>query len=179
LPCLVAVHQDASGQGLGFALAWAKGIGGGRAGIIETTFARETETDLFGEQASVVGGVTAIMQAAFETLVEAGYEPHEAYLECVHEVKFVVDLIHKHGLAGMGRHISRTALYGGLTSGGRIAAAVRPVMREILHDIRCGAFARSWMAEHDAGCPRIQARKRQDQVSPLETVGRDLRDMMP
>ncbi len=177
LPCLVAVHQDASGAALPMALAWAKGIGCARAGVVAATFAAETETDLFGEQVSVVGGVTALMKAAYETLVEAGYEPEHAYFECVHEVKFVVDLIHRHGLDGMRRHISATAAFGGMTRGPMLGEAVRPVMRRILQEIRDGTFATEWIAESRAGGGRFQALLDQDKGSDLERTGERLRKL--
>lgn len=153
LPCLVAIHADAGGQALALALAWAKGIGGGRGGILTTTFAEETETDLFGEQASVVGGVCALMATAFDVLVQAGYAPEHAYFECVHEVKFVVDLIHRHGIRGMHEHISGTAAFGARTRGPRLAAAVRPIMEQMLREIRDGHFAAELTAATAAGRP--------------------------
>ena len=175
LPALVAVQQDASGKALRTALAWATGIGAGRAGIIEATFAAETETDLFGEQVSVVGGVTALMKAAFEVLIEAGYEPEHAYFECVHEVKFVVDLIHSYGLSGMREHISDTAQYGDLTRNPRIVDAVKPLMRQILAEIRSGQFAEEWIAEDRAGRPRAGKLLDSERASVLEETGRRLR----
>jgi len=175
LPALVAVEQDATGKALLTALAWATGIGSGRAGIIEATFAAETETDLFGEQVSVVGGVTALMKAAFEVLIEAGYEPEHAYFECVHEVKFVVDLIHSYGLSGMREHISDTAQYGDLTRNPRIAAAVKPLMQQILAEIRSGQFAEEWIAEDRAGRPRASKLLESERASLLEETGRRVR----
>lgn len=177
LPALVAVEQDASGQALATALAWAKGIGAGRAGIIQTSFATETETDLFGEQVSVVGGVTALMKAAFEVLVEAGYEPESAYFECVQEVKYVVDLIHDHGFGGMRERISDTAEYGGLTRSPRLEEVAKPLMRRILGEIRSGQFAKEWIAEHAAGCPRQQSMHRVEQESLIEQTGARLRKL--
>ena len=177
LPALVAVEQDASGQALATALAWAKGIGAGRAGIIQTSFATETETDLFGEQVSVVGGVTALMKAAFEVLVEAGHEPENAYFECVQEVKYVVDLIHDHGFAGMRRRISDTAEYGGLTRSPRLGELAKPMMRLILEEIRSGQFAREWIAEHAASGPRLESMHRAEQDSLIEQTGARLRKL--
>ena len=175
LPAMVAVEQDASGKALQKALSWATGIGAGRAGIIEATFAAETETDLFGEQVSVVGGVTALMKTAFEVLIEAGYEPEHAYFECVHEVKFVVDLIHSHGLSGMREHISDTAEYGDLTRNPRIAEAVKPLMQQILAEIRSGRFAEEWIAEDRAGRPRASKLLESERASLLEETGRRVR----
>ena len=175
VPCLVAVHQDPSGEALKKALAYGTAIGGGRAGILKTTFKEETETDLFGEQVSVVGGVTALMKTAFEVLIEAGYEPEHAYFECVHEVKFVVDLIHSHGLSGMREHISDTAQYGDLTRNPRIAEAVKPLMQQILAEIRSGQFAEEWIAEDRAGRPRASKLLESERASLLEETGRRLR----
>ncbi len=175
LPCLVAVQQDASGQALAIALAWAKGIGAGRAGMIESSFAAETETDLFGEQVSVIGGVTALMKASFEVLVDAGYEPEHAYFECVHEVKYGVDLIHAHGFSGMREHISDTAEYGDLTRNPRLTEAVKPLMRQILEEIRNGQFAEEWIAEHRGGRSRLKALLDAERCSLLERTGERLR----
>ena len=177
LPAVVAVHQDVSGQALATALAWAKGIGATRAGVLQTSFAVETETDLFGEQVSVVGGVTALMKAAFEVLVEAGYEPEHAYFECVHEVKYVVDLIHAHGFCGMYDHISDTAEYGGLTRAPRLAEAVAPVMRRILDEVRSGAFAQEWIAVNRRGRPVLAELLRTEHSSVVEQTGRRLHDL--
>ncbi len=180
VPALVAVHQDASGSALPNALAYAAGIGCARAGVIGTTFAEETETDLFGEQAVLCGGVTALVQAGFDTLTEAGYAPEMAYFECLHELKLIVDLIYRGGLGFMRHSISNTAEYGDLTRGDRvISPAVRAEMRRLLADIRSGAFAREWIAECRAGAPRFAELRRAAQQHPIEKVGAELRAMMP
>ena len=180
VPALVAVHQDASGSALPNALAYAAGIGCARAGVIGTTFAEETETDLFGEQAVLCGGVTALVQAGFETLTEAGYAPEMAYFECLHELKLIVDLIYRGGLGFMRHSISNTAEYGDLTRGDRvISPAVRAEMRRLLADIRSGAFAREWIAECRAGAPRFAELRRAAREHPIEKVGAELRAMMP
>ena len=180
VPALVAVHQDASGSALPNALAYAAGIGCARAGVIGTTFAEETETDLFGEQAVLCGGVTALVQAGFDTLTEAGYAPEMAYVECLHELKLIVDLIYRGGLGFMRHSISNTAEYGDLTRGDRvISPAVRAEMRRLLADIRSGAFAREWIAECRAGAPRFAELRRAAQQHPIEKVGAELRAMMP
>jgi ketol-acid reductoisomerase len=180
VPGLVAVHQDASGRALANALAYATGIGCSRAGVIATTFAEETETDLFGEQAVLCGGVTALIQAGFETLTEAGYSPEMAYFECLHELKLIVDLIYRGGLGFMRHSISNTAEYGDLTRGSRvISPAVREEMRRLLADIRDGTFAKEWIAEARAGAPRFNALRREAQNHPIEQVGARLRAMMP
>ncbi len=180
VPALVAVHQDASGSALPNALAYAAGIGCARAGVIGTSFAEETETDLFGEQAVLCGGVTALVQAGFETLTEAGYAPEMAYFECLHELKLIVDLIYRGGLGFMRHSISNTAEYGDLTRGDRvISPAVRAEMRRLLADIRSGAFAREWIAECRAGAPRFAELRRAAQQHPIEKVGAELRAMMP
>ena len=180
VPALVAVHQDASGSALPKALAYAAGIGCARAGVIGTSFAEETETDLFGEQAVLCGGVTALVQAGFETLTEAGYAPEMAYFECLHELKLIVDLIYRGGLGFMRHSISNTAEYGDLTRGDRvISPAVRAEMRRLLADIRSGAFAREWIAECRAGAPRFAELRRAAQQHPIEKVGAELRAMMP
>ena len=178
-PCLVAVEQDASGSALPLALSYAKGIGGTKAGALRTTFAEETETDLFGEQAVLCGGATALVQAGFETLVEAGYQPEVAYFECLHELKLIVDLMYEGGLAGMRYSISDTAEYGDYTRGPRIITdATKAEMRKILGEITSGDFAREWVAEDDAGRP--QFRKYADEAAnhPIEEVGGRLRAMM-
>ncbi len=177
IPALVAVHHDAGGEALPVALAWAKGIGAARAGLIESTFAAETETDLFGEQASVVGGVTALMKAAFEVLIEAGFEPEHAYFECIHEVKYVVDLIHDVGFGAMGERISDTARYGGLTRALRLAESAKPVMRQILQQIQSGEFAKEWIEEHRQGGQRTEELLRAEAGSLAEQVGRRLRGL--
>jgi ketol-acid reductoisomerase len=180
VPALVAVHQDASGSALPNALAYAVGIGCARAGVIGTTFAEETETDLFGEQAVLCGGVTALVQAGFETLTEAGYAPEMAYFECLHELKLIVDLIYRGGLSFMRHSISNTAEYGDLTRGDRvISPAVRAEMRKLLADIRSGAFAREWIAECRAGAPRFNELRRVARQHQIEKVGAELRAMMP
>ena len=180
VPGLVAVHQDASGKALENALAYATGIGCARAGVLATTFAEETETDLFGEQAVLCGGVTALIQAGFETLTEAGYAPEMAYFECLHELKLIVDLIYRGGLGFMRYSISDTAEYGDLTRGERvITPAVREEMRRLLADIRSGAFAREWIAEGRAGAPRFNELRRKAKDHPIEKVGAKLRAMMP
>ncbi len=180
VPALVAVHQDASGSALPNALAYAAGIGCARAGVIGTTFAEETETDLFGEQAVLCGGVTALVQAGFETLTEAGYAPEMAYFECLHELKLIVDLIYRGGLGFMRHSISNTAEYGDLTRGDRvISPAVRAEMRRLLAEIRSGAFAREWIAECRAGAPRFAELRRAAREHPIEKVGAELRAMMP
>ncbi|HXG98548.1 MAG TPA: ketol-acid reductoisomerase [Gemmatimonadales bacterium] len=180
VPGLVAIHQDASGSALPNALAYATGIGCSRAGVIATTFAEETETDLFGEQAVLCGGVTALVQAGFETLTEAGYAPEMAYFECLHELKLIVDLIYRGGLGFMRHSISNTAEYGDLTRGARvISPAVREEMRKLLADIRNGVFAKEWIAECRAGAPRFNELRRAAQDSPIEKVGAKLRAMMP
>jgi len=180
VPGLVAVHQDASGNALANALAYATGIGCSRAGVIATTFAEETETDLFGEQAVLCGGVTALIQAGFETLTEAGYSPEMAYFECLHELKLIVDLIYRGGLGFMRQSISNTAEYGDLTRGSRvISPAVRDEMRRLLADIRNGAFAKEWIAECRAGAPRFNELRRDAQNHQIEQVGARLRAMTP
>ena len=179
VPCLIAVHQDASGSAKQLALAYAKGIGGTRAGVIETTFREETETDLFGEQTVLCGGVTALIKAGFETLVEAGYQPEMAYFECLHELKLIVDLIQESGLTGMRAAISNTAEYGDLTRGSRvIGEETRKEMRKILQEIQSGVFAREWILENQASRPVFNALVKKDQSHPVEVVGRELREMM-
>ena len=180
VPGLVAVHQNPSGKALENALAYATGIGCSRAGVLETTFAEETETDLFGEQAVLCGGVTALIQAGFETLTEAGYAPEMAYFECLHELKLIVDLIYRGGLGFMRYSISDTAEYGDLTRGERvITPAVRAEMQRLLADIRSGAFAKEWIAEGRAGAPRFNELRRKAKEHPIEQVGARLRAMMP
>ncbi|HLL02229.1 MAG TPA: ketol-acid reductoisomerase [Myxococcaceae bacterium] len=180
VPCLLAVHQNASGRARERALAYGKGIGGTRAGIIETTFREETETDLFGEQAVLCGGVTAMVQASYDTLVEAGYAPEVAYYECLHELKLVVDLMYEHGIAGMRDRVSETATYGDLTRGPRVVdEGVRTRMREMLREVQDGRFAREWILENQAGRPVFEALKEQGRAHPMEEVGRRLREMMP
>jgi ketol-acid reductoisomerase len=178
-PALIAVEQDASGRARDVALAYAVGIGAGRAGILETTFREETETDLFGEQAVLCGGVTELIRAGFETLVEAGYQPEVAYYECLHELKLIVDLIWEGGLSGMRYSISDTAEYGDLTRGPRVVDdLVREQMRALLEEIQSGTFAREWIAEMDAGEPRLRELRAQAADLEIERVGKELRALM-
>ncbi len=180
VPCLIAIHQDPSGQAKESALAYACAIGGGRAGIIETTFREETETDLFGEQTVLCGGITALIQAGFEALVEAGYAPEMAYFECLHETKLIVDLIYEGGLANMRYSISNTAEYGDFTRGPRvIGEASRQAMREILAEIQSGQFAKEFILENQSGAPVLKAKRRLSREHPIEQVGARLREMMP
>lgn len=180
LPALAAVEQNPSGRAFDKAMAWAAGLGSLRAAVVETTFAVETETDLFGEQAVLCGGVSALTQAAFETLVEAGYPPEMAYLECVHELKQTVDLLYEGGLAAMREKISNTAEYGDRTRGPRIIdAALRARLREVLAEIRDGRFAREWMAEYEAGLPNLASERRKNCETPFEAAGRFVRSLMP
>jgi ketol-acid reductoisomerase len=180
VPCLVAVHQDPSGDSLQMALAYAKGIGGGRAGIIETTFKEETETDLFGEQAVLCGGLTAMMQAGYETLVEAGYAPEMAYFETIHEVKLIVDLIYENGMANMRYSVSNTAEYGDFTRGPRVIDAdTKARMKEILGEIQRGEFAREFIVENQSGNVSFNAMRRRAAEHPMEEVGGRLRGLMP
>ncbi|MCS7059900.1 MAG: ketol-acid reductoisomerase [Anaerolineae bacterium] len=179
-PCLIAVHQDASGNAKANALAYAKGIGGTRAGVIETTFAEETETDLFGEQVVLCGGVSHLVKAAFETLVEAGYQPEVAYFECMHELKLIVDLFYQGGLNYMRYSVSDTAEYGDYVSGPRIVTEqTRQEMRKILSEIQSGAFAEEWIDENAKGRPNFTAMRQRDMQHPIEQVGVQLRRMMP
>ena len=179
VPCLIALRQNATGKAHELALAFACGIGAGRAGIIETTFAEETETDLFGEQVVLCGGLTELMRAGFDTLVEAGYQPEIAYFECLHEVKLIVDLIYEGGIANMRNSISDTAEYGDLVTGKRIInEQVRQEMKKVLSEIQDGSFARQWLLENKVGRPRYNARKRQDAGHLVEKVGAKLRKMM-
>jgi ketol-acid reductoisomerase len=180
VPCLIAVAQDATGKAKELALSYADAIGGTRAGVIETTFAEETETDLFGEQVVLCGGLTALVQAGFETLVEAGYQPEMAYFECLHEVKLIVDLMYEEGIAGMRYSISDTAEYGDVTRGPRIITpTTREEMRKILDEIQSGAFAEEWVGESDSGRDRFNALREQGKQHPVEVVGAQLRAMMP
>ena len=177
-PCLVAVHQDATGKALDMALAYGQGIGGARAGILETTFRVETETDLFGEQAVLCGGVCALMKAGFETLVEAGYAPENAYFECVHEMKLIVDLIYESGFAGMRYSISNTAEYGDYITGPKIVTdETRKAMKKILSDIQDGSFAKEWLLENQVGSPHFNAMRKNEAEQPLEKVGAELRKL--
>ena len=179
VPCLLAVHQDASGTARDVALAYAKGIGGTRAGVIETSFKDETETDLFGEQAVLCGGVTELVRAGYETLVEAGYDPRLAYFECLHELKLIVDLMYEKGITGMRHSISNTAEYGDLTRGRRvIGEPARQAMKELLGEIQDGTFAREWIAENRAGQENFQRLREEQSHHQVEEEGRRLRGMM-
>lgn len=179
VPCLIAIHQDTTGAARDIALAYARGIGGTRAGVIETTFREETETDLFGEQAVLCGGTAALIKAAFDTLVEAGYQPEMAYFECLHELKLIVDLLYAGGLSKMRNDISNTAEYGDLTRGPvLIDDSVRDKMRQILSDVQGGIFAREWVLENQANQPVLQALRRQESELQIEEVGKNLRSMM-
>jgi len=178
VPCLVAVHQDATGKAHELALAYALAIGGARAGVLETTFRQETETDLFGEQAVLCGGVSALMQAGFETLVEAGYEPESAYFECIHEMKLIVDLIYQSGFAGMRYSISNTAEYGDYITGSKIITAdTKKVMKEILTDIQDGTFAKNWLLENSVNAPNFNAMRKRAAEHSSEKVGTELRKL--
>jgi ketol-acid reductoisomerase len=180
VPCLVAVHQNASGNALEVALSYASAIGGGRAGVIETTFKEECETDLFGEQAVLCGGLTHLIQAGYETLVEAGYAPEMAYFECLHEVKLIVDLMYEGGMANMRYSISNTAEYGDYTRGPRlITDETKAEMKRILDDIQSGRFTRDWMLECKVGQPSFKAVRRRNAEHSIEQVGEKLRAMMP
>jgi ketol-acid reductoisomerase len=179
VPCLVAVHQDASGRAMKTALAHAKAIGGARAGVIETTFREETETDLFGEQAVLCGGVTELVTAGFDTLTSAGYQPEVAYFEVMHELKLIVDLLHEGGLARMHEFVSDTAKYGDLTRGGRIVdGRVRESMKQVLREVQDGTFGREWTAEVRSGMARYRELMKKDMDHPIEAVGRRLRGLM-
>ncbi len=180
VPALIAVEQDATGNGKAVALSYASAIGGGRAGIIETTFAEETETDLFGEQVVLCGGLTSLVQAGFETLVEAGYQPEMAYFECLHEVKLIVDLMYEEGIAGMRYSISDTAEYGDVSRGPRVVTpATKKTMQKILKEIQSGKFAKEWIAESDSGREKFNALRKAGQEHQIEEVGKRLRSMMP
>jgi ketol-acid reductoisomerase len=180
VPCLVAVHQNATGKAREISLAWARGIGGARSGVIETNFKDECETDLFGEQAVLCGGLASLIKAGFETLTEAGYPPEMAYFECVHEVKLIVDLIYQGGLDYMRYSISNTAEYGDLTRGPRVVnPAVKAEMKKILAEITSGQFAKEWRAEYEGGMKNFKRLYEQDNSHPVEVTGRRLRKMMP
>ncbi len=180
VPCLMAVHQDPTGKARDLVLAYASGIGGGRAGIIETTFKDEAETDLFGEQAVLCGGASELVRAGFETLVEAGYDPRLAYFECLHELKLIVDLMYEQGIQGMRHSISNTAEYGDMTRGPKVITdETRQAMKKILADIQSGEFAKEWIAENEAGQENFQRMREEAAGSQVEQVGRDLRAMMP
>jgi ketol-acid reductoisomerase len=179
VPCLIAVAQDATGHARDLAMAWAKGIGGTRAGVLDTTFKEETETDLFGEQAVLCGGATALVKAGFETLVNAGYQPEIAYFECLHELKLIVDLMYEAGIAGMRYSISDTAQFGDMTRGPRIVTdETKAEMRKILKEIQTGQFAKEWILENKANRPQFNALAAQDASSQIESVGRHLRSLM-
>ncbi|MBT3550565.1 MAG: ketol-acid reductoisomerase [Rhodospirillaceae bacterium] len=180
VPCLVAVHQDVSGAALEIGLSYGSAIGGGRSGIIETTFREECETDLFGEQTVLCGGLTSLVTAGYETLVEAGYAPEMAYFECLHEVKLIVDLMYEGGIANMRYSISNTAEYGDYVSGPRIIdAGVKARMKEVLTDIQNGAFVKDFMLESKIGSPGFKAKRKAAAAHDIEVVGQKLRDMMP
>ena len=177
-PCLVAVHQDATGKAKDLALAYGLAIGGARAGLLETTFRVETETDLFGEQAVLCGGVCALMKAGFETLTEAGYAPENAYFECIHEMKLIVDLIYESGFAGMRYSISNTAEYGDYITGPKIVTdETKKAMKKILADIQDGSFAKEWLLENQAGCPHFNAMRKREAEQSLEQIGKELRKL--
>lgn len=179
VPCLIAVYQDATGDAKDIALAYADGIGGARAGILETTFKEETETDLFGEQAVLCGGVTALMKAGFETLVEAGYQPESAYFECVHEMKLIVDLINQGGFEYMRYSISDTAEYGDYTAGPRVITdETKKEMKKVLTEIQNGTFAKNWISENQANRPYFRSVRRIEAEHQVESVGKELRKMM-
>lgn len=178
VPCLVAVEQDETGKALDMALAYALGIGGARAGVLETDFRTETETDLFGEQAVLCGGVCALMKAGFETLVEAGYAPENAYFECIHEMKLIVDLIYQSGFSGMRYSISNTAEYGDYITGPKIITdETKKAMKQILADIQDGTFAKDWLLENKAGSPHFRAMRRNESEHELEKIGSELRKL--
>ena len=180
VPALIAVHQDATGKAKALALSYAEAIGGARAGVIETTFTEETETDLFGEQVVLCGGLTSLVQAGFETLVEAGYQPEMAYFECLREVKLIVDLMYEEGIAGMRYSISDTAEYGDVSRGPRIInASTKAEMKKILEEIQNGKFAEEWIAESDSGRKRFSELQNAGRSHPIEKVGAQLRSMMP
>ena len=179
VPCLIAIHQDYSGKAREKALSWSLGIGGARAGVLETSFQEETETDLFGEQAVLCGGATALVKAGFETLVEAGYQPEIAYFECLHELKLIVDLMYEAGIAGMRYSISDTAQFGDMTRGPRIVDADTKLrMKKILSEIQSGEFAKEWILENKANRPQFNALTKKDQNHQIEVVGKELRGMM-
>ncbi|MBI4650290.1 ketol-acid reductoisomerase [Candidatus Desantisbacteria bacterium] len=179
VPCLIAIHQDATGHAKDVALAYAKGIGGSRSGVIETSFREETETDLFGEQCVLCGGLSELIKAGFDTLVDAGYAPEMAYFECLHEVKLITDLIHQGGISYMRSYISNTAKYGDITRGKRIVTEeTRKEMKKILEEIQSGNFAREWMLENKVNRPVFNAILKRDAEHPIEKIGKKLRDMM-
>lgn len=180
VPCLVAIYQDASGKAMDVALAYASGVGGGRAGVIETTFREETETDLFGEQAVLCGGVTELVKAGFDTLVEAGYQPEIAYFECLNELKLIVDMMYEGGLGWMRYSVSDTAKYGDLVAGVRVVdEEVRKSMKQILKEVQDGTFAKDWIMENVCGRPKMRKWVEAESAHLIEKVGQELRDMMP
>lgn len=180
VPCLIAIDQDASGNAHDIALSYASGVGGGRSGIIETTFKEECETDLFGEQAVLCGGTTSLIKAGFETLVEAGYQPEVAYFECLHELKLIVDLLYEGGLEGMRYSISDTAQWGDFVSGPRVInEETKERMKEVLKDVQTGKFAKGWILENQAGRPQFNAINEAEKNHQIEQVGRELRELMP
>ncbi len=180
VPCLIAVHQDATGKAKQLALSYAKAIGGTRMGVIETTFSEETETDLFGEQAVLCGGVTELIKAGFDTLVNAGYQPEIAYFEVLHELKLITDLIQEVGISGMRRRVSNTACYGDLTRGPRVInEKTRKTMQKMLKDIQSGKFAREWIKENETGRQNFDRLLKEGDNHPIEAVGKKLREMMP
>ena len=180
VPCLLAVQQDASGQAREIGLAYACAIGGGRAGILSTTFKEETETDLFGEQAVLCGGITELVKAGYDTLVEAGYQPEIAYFECLNEMKLIVDMIYEGGIGWMRYSVSDTAKYGDLTAGKKVIDdRVRQTMKELLSDVRDGSFAKDWILENQCGRPRMKKWMEREQAHSIEAVGKELRAMMP
>jgi ketol-acid reductoisomerase len=180
VPSLIAVHQDATGHALDIALAYADAIGATRAGVLETTFSEETETDLFGEQVVLCGGVTALVRAGYETLVEAGYQPESAYFECLHELKLIVDLMYEEGITGMRFSVSDTAEYGDLTRGERVITdTVKGEMKKILTEIQDGTFAAEWIQENEIGRPRYRELREAGKNHPIEKIGATLREMMP
>jgi ketol-acid reductoisomerase len=180
VPCLIAVHQDATGKAWDLALSYADGIGGTRAGVLKTTFEEETETDLFGEQVVLCGGLTALVQAGFETLVEAGYQPESAYFECLHELKLIVDLMYEQGIGGMRYSISHTAEYGDVTRGPRIITAdTKAEMKRVLGEIQDGSFAKEWIGEWRSGHKNFDALRKAGEEHQIEEVGARLRSMMP
>lgn len=179
VPGLLAIHQDISGKAHDIGMAYARGVGCTRAGVLETTFKEETETDLFGEQAVLCGGVTALIKAAFETLIEAGYQPESAYFECMHELKLIVDLLYQGGMEYMRYSVSDTAEYGDYTRGPMVVDdQVKENMRKVLAKVQDGSFAREWIAENDEGRPRFNRLRRENDEHPIESVGKELRDMM-
>ena len=180
VPSLIAVHQEYTGISKNIALAYAQAIGSMRAGVLETTFKEETETDLFGEQAVLCGGVTSLVQSAYETMVEAGYQPESAYFEVMHELKLIVDLLYEGGMEYMWYSVSDTAEYGGLTRGPRVVdESVKENMKKIMEEIQNGTFAREWITENDEGRPTFHRTRKENASHPIEAIGKELRGMMP